>query len=292
MEFDGGSASIKLGKYVPGMMLKACVGRGLTNANAKFDESGLAYAGNSDNLDNVDLIGIIFKPYDDGQYSVMTKYYRGFDVPGMFATQIDGTTGRPLMYQMKNSGDMDGAGISFKIDGIGNEINDFLDETIFFASWAWSQSRPGAGIRRTVVDGSGHTVMQMDDISMLGSNEKQSGTSYWLGLQVPNLTGGRFGLEYNHGSKYWRPFTYAEDTAIGSKMATRGDAYEAYWTQPIIDNIFTFQIRYTYLDYEYTGSNGFFGDGGTPMTMGDALRAGYDPVEKAQDLRVYLRYRY
>jgi hypothetical protein len=37
---------------------------------------------------------------------------------------------------------------------------------------------------------------------------------------------GKFGLEFNHGSKYWTPMTWAEDTAVGSKVAVRGDAYE------------------------------------------------------------------
>ena len=52
------------------------------------------------------------------------------------------------------------------------------------------------------------------------------------------------------------------------------------------------QVRYTYLDYDYTGSNGFFGDTGAAMSMNDAEAAGMDPVKTAQDLRVYLRYRY
>ena len=127
---------------------------------------------------------------------------------------------------------------------------------------------------------------------MLGSPDDETGTSFWVGTQMPNLTGGKFGLEYNHGSKYWRPFTYGEDTMIGSKMAVRGNAYEAYWTQPLIKDVFSMQIRYTYLDYEYTGSNAFFGDDGTPLTMSEAVGNNMDPVETAQDLRVYFRYRY
>jgi len=298
MEFDGASASIQLDSLVPGMYAKLCLGRGLTNANARFTQSGLDYAldetkdsnGNS-NLDTVDMLGLIFKPYDDGQYSVMTKWYRGFNVPGMYATSIDGTTGAPNgAYTMVTAGDMDGAAISAKIEGIGNEINDFLDETILFASYAWSQSNPNETINRTVSTPDG--TMSMATSGMMGSEDKESGTSYWLGAQMPNLTGGKFGLEYNHGSKYWRPFTYGEDTMIGSKMAVRGSAYEAYWTQPLMGKMFTMQVRYTYLDYDYTGSNAFFGDGGTPLKMDEATAMGMDPVETAQDIRVYFRYRY
>ncbi len=291
MEFDGASVSAKFDKYVSGMYFKACVGRGLTNA-ASWASQGtyyvnpMAQAANQPNyttvdssLDNTDMIGFIFQPYDDGQYSVMTKYYRGIDVPGLtgneyYQPDITKDNYNPAMMRMKTLGDMDGAAISAKIEGIGNEINDFLDETIIFASYAWSKTRPA------------------DGESMLGSTESQTGDSYWLGIQTPNLTGGKFGLEYNHGSKYWRPFTYGEDTMAGSKMAVRGDAYEAYWTQPIIDKVFSMQIRYTYMSYDYTGSDGFFGDGGTPYATDSMMAKAYNSVTSASDLRVYFRYRY
>ena len=131
--------------------------------------------------------------------------------------------------------------------------------------------------------------------SMLGSDKSETGTSFWVGAQMPNLTGGKFGLEYNRGSEHWRPFTYGEDTMIGSKLAARGSAIEAYWTQPLIEDVFSMQVRYTQITYDYTGSNAFFGDGGTAMAMSDVEAAGGmmgDPIEKAQDIRVYFRYRY
>ena len=125
----------------------------------------------------------------------------------------------------------------------------------------------------------------------------QNGYSYWAGLNMPSLFSedGRFGLEFNHGSKYWRSITYAEDTMIGSKVAARGDAYEVYFTEPLVDDVLSLQIRYTYIDYDYSGSNGFFGSAsGTPLTMEQAngFAMGGNVVDKAQDLRVYLRYRY
>ncbi len=65
-------------------------------------------------------------------------------------------------------------------------------------------------------------------------------------------------MEYNHGSQYWRPFTYAEDTMIGSKIAARGDAWELNYTYQINEAL-SFQARYVDIGYDYTGSNGFFG---------------------------------
>jgi len=291
MEFDGASASIKLDRYVPGMYAKVCVGRGLTNATG-WASQATAYSGSpmggstqpnytedKSSLDNTDLIGVIIKAYDDGQYSALLNYYRGFNVPGMVGNPTYNPTTDPRMMLMKSLGNMDGAAISAKIEGIGDEINDFLDETVIFASFAWTNSRPDTGL------------------SMLGSTDNESGTSYWIGTQMPNMTGGKFGLEYNHGSKNWKPFTFGEDTMIGSKLAVRGAAYEAYWTQPIIDNVFSMQVRYTYLDYDYSGSDGFFGQGGMAMSMNQVAQAQaggmqIDTVDTASDLRVYFRYRY
>jgi len=260
MEFDGISASVKTDDVMEGSYLKVCLGRGLSEANSRFNMALPDYASDGGTLHNMDLVGVIAKMYDDGQYTAFAKYYRAFNVLGMDASTNN----------LKTYGDVDGAALSFQMSGVGDEINDFLDDTTLFASFAWSNTRP------------------TDNNAMLGSLDNESGSSVYLGAQMPNMTGGKFGLEYNHGSKYWRPFTYAEDTMVGSKMAVRGDAYEAYWTQPIVDKIFTMQVRYTYIDYDYTGSQAFFGDYGTPMKVSDVPSA----IDTAQDIRVYFRYRY
>jgi len=262
MEFDGISGSVKTDDIVEGSYLKVCLGRGLSEANGRFNMVNPDYAEDGGLLHNMDLVGVIAKMYDDGQYTAFAKYYRAFNVLGMDASTNN----------LKTYGDVDGAALSFQMSGVGDEINDFLDDTTLFASFAWSNTRPS------------------DNNPMLGSLDNESGSSIYLGAQMPNMTGGKFGLEYNHGSKYWRPFTYAEDTMIGSKLAVRGDAYEAYWTQPIIDKIFTMQVRYTYIDYKYTGSQAFFGDFGNPMEIGAVGTE--KAIDTAQDIRVYFRYRY
>jgi len=292
MEFDGMSAGVSLDSLVTGGNFKICAGRGLTNA-ASWASQATYYVGSpvgnnqpnystvDSSLDNTDMLGFILKAYDDGQYVLNATYYRGFDVPGMMnnpgfdQTQPIGSTNPAMM--MNTVGDMDGAALSFKVEGIGDEINDFLDETTFFASYAWTKSNP------------------KDGGAMLGSMDSETGTSYWVGAQMPNLTGGKFGLEYNYGSEHWKPFTYGEDTFAGSKMAVRGSAYEAYWTQPLVGKIFSMQVRYTYLDYDYTGSDGFFGNGGAAIDITDvATLSAYNmnAIDTAQDIRVYFRYRY
>ena len=131
---------------------------------------------------------------------------------------------------------------------------------------------------------------------MIGSPDSKDGYSYWIGLQMPSLISeeGRWGVEYNKGTKYWRSITYGEDTMIGSKLGARGDAYEAYFTEPLIDDILSFQLRYTYIDYKYAGSNGFFGSTTGAATELTELPTGYGGfyVDKASDLRAYLRYRF
>ena len=357
MEFDGASAGIKLDNYVPGMMFKLCLGRGLTNAKSWANEADYTlfngmgatspnYIDDKNAMDTVDMAGFIFVPYDDGQYAVKTTWYRGKNVPGMTgsinltatASGLGMDPNNPQEWEMSTMGDMDGMALSFKVDGIGNEWSDFLDDTTFFASYAMSKSHPDSNANpgitmnfdpaaqaafggmtpemqgkmmsmlstftkksQAALMNEFGTAGSMSTGSMMGTNDSETGSSYWLGVNMPNLTGGRFGIEYNHGDENWRPFTYGEDTLVGSKLATRGDAVEVYWSQPLISKAFSMQVRYTSITYDYTGSNGFFGSGGTSYSMSDAktinqlfgmMGAGYDPVEEAQDLRVYFRYRY
>jgi hypothetical protein len=242
--------------------------------------------------------------------------------------------------RLETTGDMDGAAISFLVDGIGEGLGDFADGVKLFASYGMTITHPNNkldGFNLKAFDGfKGKTPWQMagglnqmmgTDLStnpadyqdpkgqasqalggamiqaanntptvkegMLGSNDDETGTSYWLGAQWPCLLfdDAVVGVEYNHGDKYWRPFTYGEDTLIGSKLATRGDAFEVYWTKQLSE-AFSIQARYTKIDYEYTGSQAFFGQGGTPMTMDEAKQFGLDPIEEAQDIRVYARYRF
>jgi len=248
VEFDGLSSKIDLTSIVgiSGFTFKVCMGRGSTNATPMFSNS-TSYVDNSNDLDSIDLAGFIFEPYNDGQFIVKTNYYKAFDLPGM---EVDMTTGKTTGF--KQYGDMSGAGISILVDGLTED--GYLSTAKVFGSFAWTETNP--------YDGS----------SMLGSTDSESGTSYWFGAYLPvgeDNEYGTIGLEYNHGSQYWRPFTYAEDTMIGSKIAARGDAYELNYTYQI-NKALSLQARYVNIDYEYTGSNGFFGNtSGASMKIDD-----------------------
>ena len=305
-EFDGASFKFDLSNVtdIPGMYFKLCMGRGMTNATSRYavPVDGANYL-KVDGWSHTDLAGFIFVPYDDGQYSVHTTWFRAFNLPGMYASNyvdMSGPAGlgmyapNPSSMGFEQGGDMDGAAISLLAEGIGDGISDFLDDTNAFVSFAWTKTHPSGSHKATFTGGPYNGVTTNVDNAMLGNTDDKSGTSVYVGTNFPVMIvdGGRLGLEYNHGSKYWRSFTYAEDTLAGSKLATRGDAYEVWYNQDLIGKTLTAQIRYTYMDYDYTGSQGFFGEAGTPIDEGDAAKMGMVSVDEAQDLRIYVRYRY
>lgn len=279
VEFDGLSLAVKLDQItgVSGMDAKLCAGRGLSaSATPRFSSTGTDYV-DTGAMDNIDMIGLIFTPYNNGQYDIKAQYYYSNNLIDMGYDESYNPTG------FEQLGDLQNLTLSMQINGVGEFINDFLDDTVLFASVSASQTSPDGGM----TDGGNY--------GMLGSQDNETGYSYWIGATFPAFfEGDRFGLEYNHGSKYWRSFTYGEDTLIGSKIAARGDAYEAYYNIPIIGETLYFQVRYTYINYDYSGSNGFFGNSGAPMTMAEATMAGYGGMvtESAQDLRAMIRYNY
>ncbi len=247
VEYDGFSSKVDLSKLsgVAGMNFKLCVGKGSTNAVPLFNTYPPSYSADEDALKDITLGGFIFEPYNDGQFIVKTMAFRAFNLPGYTMDgMMDVMQGIPA--PMEQFGNIDGAVISVLVDGLAED--GMLAETKVFGSLAWSQTNPEGGE------------------AMLGSTEDESGTSYWLGAYLPVAEYGTVGLEYNHGSEYWRPFTYAEDTMIGSKVAARGDAFEINWTYQLTKAL-SLQARYVDIDYEYTGSNGFFGAEGAPMKI-------------------------
>lgn len=315
VEYDGASFKFDLDKLtgISGMYFKLCMGKGLTNARPRFDmmSNGADYSKDTTKNSDVDLAGFIFVPYDDGQYSVHSMFFKannliGFDQKDISAFQSAYGRYNSSMYdQLMGLYNMDGksyyqsasglqnlssaaSGLSFKnvgamyggtvmamANGIGNGLGDFLDNTTLFASYAFTKTQPSGG----------HT--------MLGSGDEKYGSSWWVGVQMPAVVTkeGKIGLEYNKGTKYWRSMTYGEDTMVGSKLAARGSALEGYYTQPLAKNL-DMQLRYTHINYDYTGSNSFFGAEGTPYTIDEASAMGSNVIKSSSDARAYIRYRY
>ena len=262
MEVDG--AMLRIGNTfgLEGSYVKFVLGRSYTNINQP-SYSGTPYTDVNSTDADVNFFVIPMSIYNDGQYNLMAQYTAIFDFMG---------TNQNLVSAQNPNGATTGAGlkhmgaVSLQIDGL-NEDVDFLDNSTFFASVAFTTSDPKSGYK------------------MLGSAKKKTGYSFWTGFIFPDTftQDGRIGLEYNYGTKYWAPMTWAEDTMSSSKIATRGNAYEAYWNLPLEGGHFSTQLRYTYMDYNYKSNIEEFW-ASPDLQAGDA--------KSAQDVRFYLRYQY
>jgi hypothetical protein len=294
VEFDGFSVKFDTEGVsgLTGSWLKICGGRGLTNAAPRFDMFSPAYSTDEDKNIDVDMLGFIAVPYDDGHYSVHMNYAKAWNLIGFDGTSLNNFNTAYGAYSVAPSantaynlqmatpsfqdvGDIEFATVLFKTEGIGNGISDYLDNTIAFASFAASKTNPNS-------------------LGMLGTTDSEIGTSVWLGVNAPcpiSPDDSKIGFEWNKGSEYWRSMTYGEDTYAGSKIAVRGQAWEVYRTQKLTEAL-SFGLSYVLMQYDYTGSNSFFGADGAPMTMSQAQAAGQNPVKEAQDIRAYMRYRF
>jgi hypothetical protein len=263
MEVDG--IMFRVGNIfgLEGSYAKFVYGRSYTNINQP-SYSGATYTADNATDENVDFFVIPMSIYNDGQFNLMAQYTAIFNFMGTKESLIDPT--------MNPAGATTGAGmkhmaaLSLQVDGL-NEDNDFLDSSTFFISFAGTQTDPDS------------------DAKMLGSASSETGYSIWSGFIFPDMLTdeGKIGLEYNYGTKYWAPMTWAEDTMSSSKIATRGSSYEAYWNLPFENGHFSTQLRYTYTQYNFKSNIEEF--------WADPELTSNDP-ETTQDLRIYLRYRY
>jgi len=265
MEVNGAMVKLDFSRYIPGAYVKLVYGRAHTGEMENVYGTGHANVIPYADIDtaaedeNVDFFVVPGDAYNDGQYQLMYQWAHIFDTKGKnTATGI--TKGA--------AGTADLFALSLKVNGIGEEISDFLDDTVAFAS-----------IASTYYDAKdGHTLLSSAD----GGTSK--GHSFWIGALIPDMItdSGKFGFEYNYGSKNWTPMTWAEDTAIGSKIAVRGSAYEAYWNFNLFGiKYLPSQVRYTYAQHDYTPNANCSG-----WTVPN-------PVDiTAQDLRFFISYRY
>lgn len=265
MEVNAAMVKLDWGRFLEGAYTKLVYGRAHTgetegvygeNAAKRYPYADID---SSSEDENVDFFVAVGDAYYNGQYKLMYQWAHIFNTKGKnvntAVTKVD-------------AGSADLFSLGLQVSGIGDGISDFLDNTMVFVSGAYSNYNA------------------KDGYSLLGSEDggSQDGTSVWAGIVIPDMIteSGKFGFEYNHGSKYWTPMTWAEDTAIGSKIAVRGDAYEAYWNFNLFGvEYLPSQIRYTYAQHDYTPN------------INCAGWVDSKPVDiTAQDLRFSVSYRY
>ncbi|MEA1917068.1 MAG: DUF3373 family protein [Campylobacterota bacterium] len=259
MEVDAGMVKINdLG--LPGSYVKFVAGRAHDTVNTTYGQTPYVYdptvaQGEDDGA--VDFFVVPASIYDNGQHKLMAQYTAVFNSKGV----NDATAKTKVAAGTTNLG-----AISYQIEGL-SEDNEFLEESILFASIAGTYTMPSNGY------------------SMLGSNDNQFGYSFWAGYLFPDMItdSGKFGIEYNYGSQYWTPMTWAEDTLMGSKIATRGHVGEAYWNIPLVKKYLSAQVRYTYAKHDYRANT---------ICYWDAPTDGPTDLKDSQDLRIFVRYQY
>ena len=241
MEVDAAMIKLKTGDFVKGSYLKLVYGRAHAGGiESVYDLGGRGpYAqADGDVNENVDFAVAVASLYNDGTYNLMGQHALILDTKGARAGMPVGAK-LPDGLGVNKSLDAGVAhlsALSLQLNGLG-EMDTFLGDTTLFVSGARSLYQPDDGKQ------------------LLGATDDRVGYSYWVGATIPDMItdAGKFGVEYNHGTQFWTPMTWAEDTAIGSKISTRGHAIEAYWNFNLMgEKNLPAQIRYTHAQHDYT----------------------------------------
>ncbi len=259
-QFDGASLSFGFEEAtnVPGAAFKICYGVGFEG------DWGNSFSLNTrPQVDDVHMIGFIASIFDDDTTKLELNYAYASDI-------TDGFTGLTVMpfIVSKQDTDSDGTDEYFFDQNSGGfisrmepstNIGDWMATSLLlrtkvkeidiFLAPSWSHTDPSQLSKNPFFEILGHGLLSSN-----GQLESHHGYGFFAGIVLPMPLDARFGLEYNWGSKYWFNFTGAEDSLIASKMAARGQVYEGYYIQPIVEDNFFLKLGYQYYDYKYTGS--------------------------------------
>ncbi|MCJ7603383.1 MAG: DUF3373 domain-containing protein, partial [Desulfobulbaceae bacterium] len=132
---------------------------------------------------------------------------------------------------------------------------------VYMDKWEKLNYFVSAGWSRTMPDDD--TGMFNDIFSGVKNTDDEDGYNIWVGARYDmDALGLKFGLEYNHGSQYWIGMSPGHDDMYSSKLATRGDVYEAYliWDLPTGEAISKYaktfmRFGYQHYDYDYSGGS-------------------------------------
>ncbi|WP_212637838.1 DUF3373 family protein [Desulfocicer vacuolatum] len=271
-QFDGASLSFGLEDAldIPGAAFKFCYGVGF---EGDWGNSYSIQESQSD-VEDVHMFGFIATLFDNDSFSAVFNYAHAWDI-------TDGFTGLTVMPFVVSKSDQNGDGTNeyyFAQNSGGyisrmqpsTEIGDWdaaslllrknlYEETekdidLFLAA-SWSHTDPSR-----ISANPFYEMMGMGLLSSNGDLESRNGYSIYAGALFPMPFDGRLGLEYNWGSQYWFNFTGAEDSLVGSKLATRGSVYEGYYIQPVFGRNFFVKLGGRFYDYQYTGSGNPLGE--------------------------------
>lgn len=259
--FDGVTVGYNLGELtgIEGQVVRFCYGQGYES------EYGNGELFNEIDLDDTHLGGFNIDALNDGTNFLQVTAFMAKDVTdgfkGVFAVptsflpadlasqMMPGVNLNARLQARENIGDIILAGVGFAREEM-NGIN-------WFGSLGWTRMDPNgrAGMFGGMVSDAVYDInMATGEMTIVGAtnDDPEDGYGVYAGVQVPAPLG-KFGLEYNYGSEFWTPFTQGQDDVMGSKLATRGHAGEAYYIFDINPNMFI-KVGGIYYDYEYTGS--------------------------------------
>jgi hypothetical protein len=203
------------------------------------NDVGNAYIGASNNdLKDTNVYGIFLDtrvPYLHNSL-VQVSYSKMKDI---IANPLDGSA-----MTNKNLGDMDIYGAMVEITNLKNMNLDL------FAHYGYIKTDPNS-----------NTYLRYGGLlNSPGSSASKSGDAIWLGARYGFGEKAKYkvGLEYNHGSKNWVSLTQGSFD-VYNKLATRGDAYEAY-VMYVANRYVNIRLGYIKIDYDYTRSGWFVGE--------------------------------
>jgi hypothetical protein len=216
---------------------RICYGRGF--------ENGLEYDSVTSDLNDTDFAGVSWDIYNKGNTLAYLQSFMVFNAFNFPEFDDDATNAfyDTFLGGRQNVGDVMHTSAVYM---------DKWQNLNYFVEAGWSRTMPD--------DDTG----MFNDIFAPGVNDDdENGYNIWLGARYDmDDLGLKFGLEYNHGSQYWIGMTPGHDDLYSSKLATRGDVYEAYfiWDLPTGEAISKYaktfmRFGYQHYDYDYSGGS-------------------------------------
>ena len=218
------------------------------------------YQCNRENIDNANILGA---------YADTKLKFLGSMLLSLGANMLNSLQAHPYLGADISSSDSHELGTMVTF-GIGADIEKFAGtQTTLFLHTALSNPHANgskddykivASSGQALSDGKtkeGKTGFTTSDYAS-GEMLQENGYALYLGGKY-NLTNTlSMGAEYNYGSKYWFSATQgAED--MFNKLATRGNAYEAYTTWQY-HKYLSAKLSYLQIEEHYTGSGWHFGE--------------------------------
>lgn len=276
-QFDGITVGYNFHDAMPGAVWRFCYGLGYESGFGSGDQLKAP----ADRLKDVHLGGFNLDLYSTDRMFVQATVLRAWNVTDGFNSLVvmplDPVTGNPApgpavmrFTPSANLGNIDLAAAMV-------ERND--GPIKWFASLAGMKSHPD---EVTTPFGG----LLSDPFSSPVSHDAWS---VYTGARVESPNGRtQIGAEFNRGSQYWFNFTQSADDIVLSKLATRGNVYEAYLNHQLGKSA-TLRISGLHYDYDYSGSGWHIGE---PKKLDQKPLIGFPTYDKMFNLRAALTVRF